>query len=171
MTQAPNAESAATTDPDALATLVGHMEDMRTVMVTTVTADGSLTSRPMTVQEVEENGDLWFIGSQSSDMVGEIRADDRVNVAFSSSSDFVSLYGHARITSDMEKVRELWDRPTDAWFEQGPDDPDVALVHVAADSAQYWDTPGQVATLVAMLKSSVTDDGNPDIGDTRELDL
>ncbi len=165
----------ATTDPvphdEAVTTLVGHMEDIRTVMVTTVTADGSLASRPMTVQEVEPNGNLWFIGSQGSDMVAEIRADDRVNVAFASSSDFVSLAGRARVTRDLEKVKELWDRPTDAWFEDGPTDDDVALVHVDADSAQYWDTPGQVATLVAMLKSSLTDDGNPDIGESAEVDL
>lgn len=156
---------------EALATLVGHMEDIRTVMVTTVTADGSLTSRPMTVQEVEPNGSLWFIGSQGSDMVAEIRADDRVNVSFTSSSDFVSLAGRARVTRDLEKVKELWDRPTDAWFQDGPTDGDVALVHVDADSAQYWDTPGQVATLVAMLKSSVTDDGDPDIGESAEVQL
>lgn len=160
-----------TSQAEALEALVGHMDDMRTVMVTTVTADGSLTSRPMTVQEVEANGDLWFIGSKTSDMVGEIRADDRVNVAFASSSDFVSLAGRARVTQDLDKIRDLWDRPTDAWFEGGPEDPDVALVHVAGSSAQYWDTPGQVATLVAMLRSSVTDDGNPDIGDSREVEL
>lgn len=163
------------TDPvphdEALATLVGHMEDIRTVMVTTVTADGSLTSRPMTVQEVEPNGNLWMIGSQGSDMVAEIRADDRVNVSFADSSDFVSLAGRARVTRDLEKVKELWDRPTDAWFKDGPTDDDVALVQVDADSAQYWDTPGQVATLVAMLRSSVTDDGNPDIGDSAEVEL
>lgn len=169
MSQAPT--SSATPDPEVLETLVELMDGMRTVMFTTVTSDGSMTSRPMTVQEVEPNGDLWFIGSQTSDMVNEIRADDRVNVAFSSSDEFVSLAGHARITADMEKVRELWDRPTDAWFEDGPDDPDVALVHVDGRSAQYWDTPGQVATLVAMLKSSVTDDGNPDIGGSEEVEL
>lgn len=156
---------------DARRTLIDHMREIRTVMVTTVTADGSLASRPMTVQEVEPDGSLWFIGSHSSDMVAEIRADDRVNVAFSGSSDFVSLAGNARITRDPEKVEALWDRPTDAWFEDGPQDDDVALIHVDGRSGQYWDTPGQVATLVAMLKSSVTDDGNPDIGASAEIEL
>ncbi len=165
-----NMPSSATGDGEAVETVVGLMRDMRTVMVTTSTADGSLTSRPMTVQEVTDTGDVWIIASSSGAMVDEMRAHPEVNLAFTSSNDFVSLSGRAEVGQDVDKARELWNRPTDAWFEDGPEDPDMATVLVHGDSAQYWDGPGQLASLTAMLTASFTDNP-PDTGESEEVDL
>ena len=42
--------------------------------LTTITMDGRLTSRPMTLQEVEFDGDLWFFAERGSRKVQHITA-------------------------------------------------------------------------------------------------
>ena len=48
--------------------------------LTTITMDGTLTSRPMTLQEVECDGDLWFFAERDSNPVKHITASPQVNV-------------------------------------------------------------------------------------------
>lgn len=71
---------------------------------------------------------------------------------------------------DEAKKKELWNTFTDVWFENGENDPKVVLIRVTADSAQYWETPGRVATVVSMLKAKVTGD-RPGVGDSASVDL
>ena len=58
----------------------------------------------------------------------------------------------------------------EAWFTAGETDPSVILIHVKADSAQYWDSPGKLVTLVSMLKAKVTGT-EPEAGDSASVDL
>lgn len=130
------------------------MKDARIAMVTTIDPDGHLTSRPMGLQEVEFDGDLWFFADEHSDVVSEIAARPAVNVAFSSGDSWVSLAGDAEVVRDRAKSKELWNAFVDAWFPEGPDTPGVVLLKVHADAAQYWDTPhGKVVQLMSMVKS------------------
>ncbi len=153
-----------------LDTIRGIMKGVRTAMLTTVSEDGSLHSHPMTTQQADFDGDCWFIASDSADTIKHLTAQPKVNLAYSASSSWLSIAGSAEAVRDEAKKRELWNTFADAWFEDGVDDPSVILIHVTAESAQYWTTPGRVATVVSMLKAKVT--GNtPDIGKSEEVDL
>lgn len=125
--------------------------------LTTITMDGRLTSRPMTLQEVEFDGDLWFFAERGSNPVEHIAASPEVNVGVGHGGSWVSLTGDAVVVDDVAKKRELWNSAVEAWFPQGPDDDSVVLIKVEADSAEYWDTPGgRVATLLSFAKAKVT---------------
>jgi general stress protein 26 len=125
--------------------------------LTTTTMDGRLTSRPMTMQEVEFDGDLWFFAERDSTPVEHIRASPAVNVGVGSGGSWVSLTGDAEIVSDVARKRELWNGGVEAWFPQGPDDAGVVLLKVHAHSAEYWDTPGgRLATAFSFVKAKVT---------------
>ena len=131
--------------------------DERIGMLTTTSPDGTLTSRPMSLQQVEFDGDLWFFASRSSRKVAHLTADPQVNVATVGSSSWVSLTGHALVVDDLAKKQELWNSVVEAWFPDGPDGPDVVLIRVAAASAEYWDSPGgRVASLISFAKAKVT---------------
>lgn len=114
---------------------------IKVAMLTTVAPDGSLHSRPMATQEVDFDGSLWFFTRASSTKVDEIRHDADVNLAYSSPEDhrYVSLSGKATVVRDREKARELWNPSHRMWFAQGLDDPDLVLLRVDVDVAQYWD--------------------------------
>ena len=135
----------------------GLVKDSRIAMLTTVGADGRLVSRPMGVQEVEFDGDLWFFVDESSAKVGEIAADAQVNVSFSSGGSWLSVSGTAAVVRDRERIHELWNPIAGAWFPEGPDTPSVVLVHVEAESAEYWDSPGgRLASAISLAKAKLT---------------
>lgn len=147
------------------------VEDQRTAMLTTLhQGDGALTSRPMTLQEVDEHGTFWFLALRDSATAAEIEADPRVNVAFTKEGAWVSVAGRAQVRHDPEKARELWNEFAKTWFQKEPEDPEVAVIRVDGDSAQYWDSPGRVATVVEMVKARVTGD-RPDAGTSGTVDL
>jgi general stress protein 26 len=133
------------------------LRDERIGMFTTTAPDGTLTSRPMALQEVEFDGDLWFFASRTSRKVAHLAANPQVNVATIGSSSWVSLTGHATVVDDLATKKELWNTVVEAWFPDGPEDRDVVLLRVAAGSAEYWDSPGgRVASLISFAKAKVT---------------
>lgn len=57
-----------------------------------------------------------------------------------------------------------------AWYPDGPDDDGLVLLKVVADSAEYWDTPGRLATLVSYAKARVTGE-RYDGGENARVDM
>lgn len=143
------------------------IKDETIAMVTTVTSDGSLVSRPMGVQAVDFDGDLWFFAAADSSLAADARQGPAANAAFSGSSSWVSVAGQVTLVRDRDKLRDLWNTVADAWFPDGPDDPNVALVRLRATSAEYWDSPGgRVATLFRLVATKIT--GKPYEGGQNE---
>ena len=145
----------ATADVAKVAELV--KEAGRVAMLTTRAPDGTVMSRPMALQEVAFDGDLWFFARRDSRKVTQIAADPQVNVAISSADTWVSVTGTARVVTDDARKNELWNGGVEAWFPDGPDSADIILLHVEGDSAEYWDTPGgRVATALSFVKAKAT---------------
>jgi general stress protein 26 len=133
------------------------IKSTRLAMLTSVDPDGRLVSMPMATQDVEFDGDVWFIAERESHKVRNIRANPSVNVAYASHDSWVSLSGRAEVVDDDAKLAELWNTFTGAWLEGGPENPNNILIRVSADSAEYWDTPGSKVTQVAnLVKAKVT---------------
>ncbi len=146
------------------------IKDARLAMLTTVSTEGQLVSRPMAVQQTRFEGDVWFFAEADSPKIDDILRDPRVNVAYAE-SNFVSLAGTASIVRDVAKKRELWDAGAAAWFgEKDPEDPSVVLIEVDAETAEYWDTPSRPATLVKVVKAKLTG-SRPDAGETGLVEL
>ncbi len=156
--------------PEQLETIRSIMKSTRIAMLTTIDTDGALHAHPMTVQDAEYDGDCWFLASAESDAVRQLQANPSVNVAYSGSSQWLSVAGKAEVVRDEAKKKELWNTFTEAWFTDGDTDPSVILIHVAAQSAQYWDSPGRVVTLVSMLKAKVTGE-QPEAGDSASVEM
>ncbi len=146
------------------------VKDCRIAMLTSVDPEGRLVSKPMATQDVEFDGDVWFICERHSAKVRNITAHPDVNVAYASSSSWVSLTGRAEVVDDTARLQELWNTFTDAWLEGGPENPENVLVRVTASGAEYWDSPGSKVTQVAnLVKAKVT--GKRFEGDNETVDL
>ena len=146
------------------------IKDFRFAMFTSQNADGKLVAHPLTVQESEFDGDLWFLVSKNASFVVDIARDDHVGVSLSSNDSWVSLSGTAGLVEDREKVRELWSPTVEAWFTDGPDDPTVGLLKFTAESAEYWDSPGgKIASIFSFVKSKLT--GEAYDADNGKVDL
>ena len=158
------------TDTTPVQRVAELLKDFRFAMFTTRNAEGRLVSHPLTVQEAEFDGDLWFLVSKSATLVLDAQADERVGVSLRSNDSWVSLSGTAELVDDPAKVRELWSPTVEAWFTNGPDDPEVGLLKFTAESAEYWDSPGgKIASLFSFVKSKIT--GEPYEGENETVEL
>jgi len=135
------------------------IKDINIAMLTTALPDGSLRSRPMATQGGDFDGTLWFFTGIETGKVHEIQDDQHVNLAYSEpgAQKYVSVSGKARIVRDQSKIDELWSTPLKAWFPGGKDDPNIAILKIEVDSAEYWDMPSsKMVHLIGFVKATVT---------------
>jgi general stress protein 26 len=146
------------------------IKGQRFAFLTTTTPEGKLTSRPMTLQEVEFDGDLWFFAERDSNPVRHVQVAPQVNVGVGSGGTWVSLTGRAAVVDDIAKKKELWNPGVEAWLPQGPEDPSVVLLRIEGDSAEYWDSPGgRLATAFSFVKAKAT--GRPLDSENEKVEL
>jgi len=159
---------------DDLQKLRELVKDIDFCMLTTIDEDRDLHSRPMSVNgEIDPDGDLWFFTSASSHKVSEIAKSPKVNVSFADPDNqhYVSISGTAELITDRAKIDELWKPEFKMWFPNGKDDPDVALLRVNLEKAEYWDSPSSTIAYALNFVSSVVTGKEPDQGQNRKLEL
>jgi general stress protein 26 len=137
-------------------TLGKQIKDIKIAMLTTVDQDGALRSRPMGTQDVEFDGDLWFFTADPSGKAEEVRHQQQVNVSYADlgSSRYVSVSGRAMLVHDKAKMEECWNPVFKVWFPEGLETPDIALLRVTVEKAEYWEAPaGKLVRLVNFVKA------------------
>ena len=164
-----------TTQSNARELLWELVKDIQFAMFTT-RADGRLRSRPMTTQnsEVDERASLWFFMSRGSEAVNDIGADPVVNVAYADPGRdaYVSVSGKAAVVDDRARKEQLWSKLAEAWFPDGADDPDLALVEVRIEDAEYWDVKeSKVTQLFKMARAAVVSDPPSGMGEHGEVHM
>ena len=149
------------------------MKGIKFAMLTTMEEDGSLHSRPMAAQEVEFDGDLWFFTHVSSAKVWESQQHRQVSVTFSDpdKNKFVTASGVAQLVRDRAKMEELWKPVLKIFFSGGLEDPDLGLIKVSVEKAEYWDSaPTSVGRAFNFAKAYLTKDSSQ-LGDHAKLEL
>ena len=150
------------------------VKDIDFCMLTTVDEGGDLHSRPMSSNgDIDADGDIWFFTNASSHKVSEIEKLPKVNVSFADPDNqrYVSVSGTAQLVRDRAKIDELWRPEFKIWFPKGKDDPEVALLRIALEKAEYWDSPGSTIGYALSFVSSFVTGKQPDMGDNRKVDL
>ncbi len=146
-------------ESQALHKLLELIADIKVAMLTTMDKEGYLRSRPMMTQDTEFDGALWFFSAAHDGKAADLERDPRVNLAyaFTDKQRYVSVGGLAEIVHDEEKKRELWQEVYRAWFPQGLDDPQLSLLKVYVDKAEYWDAPSsRFVEIVGFTKAVLT---------------
>ena len=125
----------------ALATLRAKMGGAGTVMLTACDWRFMPASRPMMIQQIDDDGVIWFFAPNDGDLAERIDVNPRVNVTCSDPARgvYVSLSGYARLVFDLDRAFALWDARMETWFPGGPTDARLALLRVDIHEAEYWD--------------------------------
>ncbi len=112
---------------------------------------GSIGARPMGAQEVDDEGNLWFLSANDSHKDKEIALDPHVTLYFQGSahSDFLVLKGVATASRDEQKIKELWQPVFKTWFTEGENDPRISVIKVTPTEGHYWDTKHGFAVVTA----------------------
>ena len=127
-----------------------------------------------TMNTNEFQGTLWFFTKIDSLKVHEIEDEQTVSLAYAdtSSQRYISVQGVATVSRDKAKMKELWTPTLKAWFPEGLEDPEIALIKVEAESAEIWDSPpSKVVRLVGLAKAMMTGKPYDNAGDHRQMDL
>jgi general stress protein 26 len=146
------------TRTEAIEKLRDLIKDIDFCMLTTVDEDGTLRSRPMSTQDAEFDGDLWFFTYDPSPKAQEVRNERQVNVSYADigAHTYVSVSGTATLVHDRAKMEQYWHPAHKIYFPDGLETPGLALLKVEVSKAEYWESDGKVATLLEMAKSVVT---------------
>jgi general stress protein 26 len=137
-----------------------------------VTRDGDrLRARPMSAYLERESNTIYFLTDARRHKDEEIARNPGINLSFADASaqKYVSLTGTAAVSNDRVKIKELFSTPAKAWWESA-DDPNIRVLKVTPDDAEYWDSPGTVVSYAKMAAAAVTGT-RPDIGENRKVSM
>jgi general stress protein 26 len=140
------------------------IKNIHIAMLTTHTAEGELCSRPMAIQEMQPDGSLWILTNLDGNSIEQIKKHPNVGLSFSDNgnSTYVSVSATAKgipAKDQPEMLNKLWSDWMNAWFPNGKDDPNIAMIRMQPVRAEYWDQPGgKLVALFNQARALVTGD-------------
>jgi general stress protein 26 len=142
------------------------MDKISVCMLTT--HDGEqLRSRPMVAVVRRDDDAIYFLGDARRHKEEEVRRNPNVGLAFADGQRFVSVTGHAAVSHDEAKIKELWSTGAKAWWDS-PEDPNIRLLTVTPDDAEFWEGPGKIVSTIKLLAAGATH-SHPDYGTNRKV--
>jgi general stress protein 26 len=135
-----------------------------------VTRDGDrLRARPMSAYLERENNAIYFLTDARRHKDDEIDRNPNINLSFADagSQKYVSVSGTAVVSNDRAKIKQLFSTPAKAWWDSA-DDPNIRVLKISPEDAEFWDSPGTVISYVKMAAAAVTGT-RPDIGENRKV--
>ena len=150
------------------------IKNVKIAMLTTAMPDGSLRSRPMATQKSEFDGrELWFFTDADAAKVDEVNAEQHVNVSYADPDKqrYASVSGMASLVRDRAKVKELWSPAVKAWFPKGVDDPNIALLRVLVQYAEFWEAPPNKVVQAAGFVKAITTGKRYEPGENKKLSV
>nr|WP_321226378.1 pyridoxamine 5'-phosphate oxidase family protein [uncultured Psychroserpens sp.] len=143
---------------DAIQKIEAILDNNKLAMMSTKLTSMPFSVCPMTTQEIDENGKLWFFTGKDSDHFRQLEKDNRLHLTYSNQGDqeFLSVYGVSDVSENKQKIDELWSSFLKVWF-TGKDDPNLALLCVTIKDAYYWDQKyNKAVTLFNMAKAAIS---------------
>lgn len=127
--------------------------------ILTTRSGNELHSRPMKTVESQDFGVVWLFSDIHTDKTNELDRSPNVSVTYVNTQEeiFVAISGTATLQRDPKLIRKYWNPMLRSWFPKGVDDPNLALIKVTINMAEYWDTsPSAVTKLFNVAKAAVT---------------
>lgn len=145
---------------EAVAKLQSLVDKIDIGMLSTFSKDDEYPHTiPMSRQEVDDEGNIWFMLSADSNTAKHLAEDHRVSIAFAHVGDynFLSINGRGTLSRDQERIDKYWNQFVAAWFEKGKEDPDIRILKVTPCDAHYWDNKSnKLVTFLSIAYTAVT---------------
>ncbi len=114
------------------------LHDFQNAMLVTVAADGLPRARPLHIARASADGTLYFLVSAGGEVAAELADETPAAVTMQAARKYVSLSGTCRVSQDQELIDRVWNAAAGPWYEQGRNDPNVAVVIFVGQLAEYW---------------------------------
>lgn len=150
---------------EAIQQLQEQVEHQRVCMMVTEHGRYPGNARPMSVAEVDDAGNLWFLTLMDTNKCDELARDPRTTLYFADpgNMEYLALSGTGAVLNDEAKKKDLWRPIAKAWVPEGLEDPDLRVLKITIDEGYYWDTKdGKVVSGIKIITSLIT--GEPSDG-------
>ena len=125
-----------------LHSLLAKFESVMLITFDQVSPVPHLRARPMGIAKLGGDCSLSFFTSASSEKVAEALLEGTAHVTMQKDDVSITLGGRCTLTQDRAVMAPLFNKSHEAWFPQGLDDPDLALLQFHPGEAEIWDTTG-----------------------------
>ena len=144
------------------------VKGIRIAMMSTIDVDGKIRSCPMATQDVPFDGTLWFLTRNSSDKVSNLQQHSGITLDYSDPNDskYITLRGKATLSQDKAKIKQLWNFMYKAWFPEGENDPDIAVLRVDVTEGEYWEANSSKLVMGIRYVAAAVTGGNVSVGET-----
>lgn len=133
----------------------------------------AIRSRPMHAMPDRESGMVWFFTDARAHKDEEVAANPHICLAFAdtSANTYLSLSGGAEISNDRRRIEDMWNGGAAAFFPDGPDDPNIRLLGMRLERAEYWDGPSSSIVVAMKMAAARLSGERPDLGENKKLSL
>lgn len=113
--------------------------------------------RPMTAQIEDGSTTIWFFSAKGTELVDALDAGGgAAQICYASKGHdlFACIDGSLALDNDPAVIDRLWNSHIAAWYEEGRNDPKLALLRFEPSHAEIWkDGSSLVAGIKAMFGS------------------
>jgi general stress protein 26 len=146
----------ADSNAEAVEKLRDLVKDVNVCMFTTIDNEGTVTTRPMTTIDIDDEGNLWFFTNDFGENILDNSYDNSAYLIYShpGANTYLCVKGISNIIVDKNKIEELWKPMLKAWFPRGVNDPKLCLIKVITEEAKYWNsTSNKMVVFYNMVKA------------------
>lgn len=158
-------------DAEAKRKVWDMIKDIEVAMLVSQDAEGDFRGRPMWMANREFDGVLWFYATAGTAVASP--APHKVLLAYvdPGSQNYVSVAGSAQVVEDKAKQKALWRESMRVWYPKGAEDPDIRLLKVTVEGAEYWDAPSSTLLHAYGYIKAVTTGQRPNPGGNAKVDF
>lgn len=142
---------------DGLTKLRELLQGFRVAMFTSLTSQHIPHARPMYLTTDSDADELIFMSDTTSMKVFDISANPKVLLTFSNdgSNRYVAVNGVAIAEHNPARAKTLWNIHAQAWWPEGPSDPNLVLIRVRPEDVEYWDGPSKISYSLSLVTALV----------------
>jgi general stress protein 26 len=149
------------------------IEDIPVAMVVTHEGQGqNLRARPMAVRPARDEGAIFFLTDAGTPKAEEVRRNQSVCLALSDNKNqkYVSISGHAEMIDDRARVEKYWS-VYDKAFWSDKNDPQIRILRVTPERAEFWEGSGKVLTTVKLVAAIASGQRMDHLGENEKVEF
>lgn len=125
---------------DVKAKTRNYLDSVKTVSLATC-MDNKPSCRIMEIQKVEDDLKILFVSHKSSPKVAEINKNSNVCIVSFNDETMrdVRLSGRVEVLIDMEAKKYVWKEELEPYFQDGINDPELAVLKFIPERLEYRD--------------------------------
>ncbi|RYY34953.1 MAG: general stress protein [Sphingomonadales bacterium] len=111
-------------------------------------------TQPMTaIFEGDESGPLYFFTTKDNTLVKALSQSHRALLSFASKGHdvFATVHGDVSTDNDPATIDRLWNPHVAAWYENGREDPKIALLRLDTEKATIWLNGSSIGAAITRL--------------------